>query len=87
VSARDRLDRPAVRVGSFAVGLLAVFALALGAGSLWGPTVAAPDTEICTAPAAIWITVPPVVAWDCAAVVTNPATLAIPGCDTGRSDA
>ncbi|WP_206054006.1 hypothetical protein [Nocardioides iriomotensis] len=45
MSARDRLDRPAVRVGAFAVGLLAVFALALGAGSLWGPTVAAPDSD------------------------------------------
>lgn len=44
MSARERLDRPAFRVGGFAVGLLAVFALALGAGSLWGPTVAAPDT-------------------------------------------
>jgi hypothetical protein len=38
-------DRPAVRVGGFAVGLVAVFALALGAGSLWGPTVAAPEPD------------------------------------------
>ena len=38
------LDRPVVRVGGFAVGLVALFALALGAGSVWGPSVAAPDT-------------------------------------------
>jgi hypothetical protein len=44
-SVRERLDRPAVRVGTFAVGLLAVFALALGVGSLWGPSVAAPDGD------------------------------------------
>ena len=41
-------DRPAVRIGGFAVGLVAVFALALGAGSLWGPPVAEaePDEEM-----------------------------------------
>ena len=38
-------DRPAVRIGGFAVGLVAVFALALGAGSLGGPTVAAPEPD------------------------------------------
>ena len=45
MSVRSLLDRPAVRVGTFALGLVAVFTLALGAGSLWGPTVAAPDGD------------------------------------------
>jgi hypothetical protein len=33
MNVRERLDRPAVRVGSFAVGLHAGFALARGVGS------------------------------------------------------
>ena len=33
------------RLAGFVVGLVAVFAVALGAGSLWGPTVAAPEVH------------------------------------------
>lgn len=33
------------RLAGYVVGLVAVFAVALGAGSLWGPTVAAPEVH------------------------------------------